>query len=140
MEPQIDIIWKLLSALGVGLLIGIERGWYGRKEDEGDRIAGIRTFSLVGLLGGIWATLIPYTGEWILGIVFLGFVSLVVASYVFEIKVKENEDIGITTEVALLLTFTLGRAWSSDRGPGKCGSRNCSPQHEARSAPLASKY
>ncbi|WP_020403795.1 MgtC/SapB family protein [Gracilimonas tropica] len=112
MEPQIDIIWKLLSALGVGLLIGIERGWYGRKEDEGDRIAGIRTFSLVGLLGGIWATLIPYTGEWILGIVFLGFVSLVVASYVFEIKVKENEDIGITTEVALLLTFTLG-AWAA---------------------------
>jgi uncharacterized membrane protein (DUF4010 family) len=112
MDAQLDIVWKLLSALGVGLLIGIERGWYGRKEDEGDRIAGIRTFSLVGLLGGIWATLIPYTGEWILGVVFLGFTALVVASYIFEIKVKKNEDIGITTEVALLITFSLG-AWAA---------------------------
>lgn len=112
MDAQLDIVWKLLSALGVGLLIGTERGWYGRKEDEGDRIAGIRTFSLVGLLGGIWATLIPYTGEWILGVVFLGFTALVVASYIFEIKVKKNEDIGITTEVALLITFSLG-AWAA---------------------------
>lgn len=112
MDAQLDIVWKLLSALGVGLLIGTERGWYGRKEDEGDRIAGIRTFSLVGLLGGIWATLIPYTGEWILGFVFLGFTALVVASYIFEIKVKKNEDIGITTEVALLITFSLG-AWAA---------------------------
>lgn len=112
MDAQLDIIWKLLSALGVGLLIGIERGWYGRKEDEGDRIAGIRTFSLVGLLGGIWAILIPFTGEWILGIVFLGFTALVIASYIFEITVKKTEDIGITTEVALLLTFSIG-AWSA---------------------------
>ncbi|MEX2478452.1 MAG: MgtC/SapB family protein [Gracilimonas sp.] len=112
MDPELNIVWKLLSALGVGLLIGIERGWYGRKEDEGDRVAGIRTFSLVGLLGGIWASLIPYTGEWILGVVFLAFTALVIASYIFEIKVQGNDDIGITTEVALLITFSLG-AWAA---------------------------
>ncbi|MFO7496238.1 MAG: MgtC/SapB family protein [Desulfobacterales bacterium] len=42
----------LLAALAIGLLIGIERGWSEREEEEGDRIAGIRTFSLIGLLGG----------------------------------------------------------------------------------------
>ncbi|MDR9419894.1 MgtC/SapB family protein [Gracilimonas sp.] len=100
------------AALGVGLLIGIERGWHGRKEDEGDRIAGIRTFSLSGLLGGIWAVLIPYTGEWILGMVFLAFTGLIIASYVFEQKVLDEKDIGITTEVGLLITYSLG-AWAA---------------------------
>lgn len=112
MDPELDIVWKLLSALGVGLLIGTERGWYGRKEDEGDRVAGIRTFSLVGLLGGICASLIPYAGEWILGVAFISFTALVIASYAFEIKMQGNDDIGITTEVALLLTFSLG-AWAA---------------------------
>lgn len=112
MNPELDIVWKLLSALGVGLLIGTERGWYGRKEDEGDRVAGIRTFSLVGLLGGICASLIPYAGEWILGVAFISFTALVIASYAFEIKMQGNDDIGITTEVALLLTFSLG-AWAA---------------------------
>jgi len=112
MNPELDIVWKLLSALGVGLLIGTERGWYGRKEDEGDRVAGIRTFSLVGLLGGICASLTPYAGEWILGVAFFSFTALVIASYIFEIKIQGNDDIGITTEVALLLTFLLG-AWAA---------------------------
>ncbi|HET8865398.1 MAG TPA: MgtC/SapB family protein [Gracilimonas sp.] len=112
MSPELDIVWKLLSALGVGLLIGTERGWYGRKEDEGDRVAGIRTFSLVGLLGGICASLIPYAGEWILGVAFISFTALVIASYAFEIKIQGNDDVGITTEVALLLTFSLG-AWAA---------------------------
>ncbi|MCH2449187.1 MAG: MgtC/SapB family protein [Gracilimonas sp.] len=112
MSPELDIVWKLLSALGVGLLIGTERGWYGRKEDEGDRVAGIRTFSLVGLLGGICASLIPHAGEWVLGVAFISFTALVIASYMFEIKMQGNEDIGITTEVALLLTFSLG-AWAA---------------------------
>lgn len=112
MNPELDIVWKLLSALGVGALIGIERGWFGRKEDEGDRVAGIRTFSLVGLFGGIWSVMIPHTGEWVLGVVFIAFTALVIASYIFEIKVQEKEDIGITTEVALLITFSLG-AWAA---------------------------
>lgn len=112
MDAQIDLIWKLGAALGVGLLIGIERGWYGREEDEGDRIAGIRTFSLSGLLGGIWAVLIPYTGEWVLGLVLLAFTALIIASYIYEQKTQDEQDIGITTEVGLLITYSLG-AWAA---------------------------
>lgn len=108
MEPHYDLFWKLLSSLAAGLLIGTERGWYGRKEDEGDRIAGIRTFSLTGLLGGILASLSAYTGEWILAVAFLGLSGLLITSYVYEKKVLREEDIGITTEIALLITFALG--------------------------------
>lgn len=36
----------------IGLLIGLERGWTERGADDGHRVAGIRTFALLGLVGG----------------------------------------------------------------------------------------
>ena len=40
-------------AVVLGLLIGIERGWSQRLEADGERVAGIRTFTLLGLTGGL---------------------------------------------------------------------------------------
>lgn len=40
------------TALAIGLLIGVERGWKSREAKEGERIAGLRTYGLIGLLGG----------------------------------------------------------------------------------------
>lgn len=40
-------------ALALGLLVGIQRGWALRDSAEGTRFAGIRTFALMGLAGGI---------------------------------------------------------------------------------------
>lgn len=117
MDLELTVVWNLLSAFGIGLLVGIERGWSGRKEDEGDRVAGIRTFSLVGLFGGIWAEISTHLNDWILGLVFLAFSALVITSYIIEAKVDKNKDLGITTEVALLLTFTLS-AWAAMGFPG----------------------
>ncbi len=39
--------------LGLGLLVGVQRGWATRKGAEGTRFAGFRTFGLIGLAGGI---------------------------------------------------------------------------------------
>lgn len=36
----------------IGLLVGLERGWTERDADDGHRVAGIRTFALLGLVGG----------------------------------------------------------------------------------------
>lgn len=45
-----------LLALGyagaIGLLVGLERGWTERGADDGHRVAGFRTFGLLGLVGG----------------------------------------------------------------------------------------
>lgn len=46
-----DLLPRFAVALGVGLLIGLERGWRTREEAPGSRTAGIRTFSLTALLG-----------------------------------------------------------------------------------------
>jgi uncharacterized membrane protein YhiD involved in acid resistance len=48
-----DLIARLALAIGVGLLIGLERGWRTRQDTPGSRTAGIRTFALSGLLGGV---------------------------------------------------------------------------------------
>ena len=41
------------AALIAGLLIGMERGWSLRGQRAGSRVAGVRTFTLLGLAGGI---------------------------------------------------------------------------------------
>lgn len=48
--------WQALSvatALACGLLIGIERGWKLKDQKPGTRVAGVRTFSMLGLASGI---------------------------------------------------------------------------------------
>lgn len=44
-------------ALLLGLLVGVQRGWALRDEAEGSRFAGVRTFALFGLAGGVAGTL-----------------------------------------------------------------------------------
>lgn len=46
-------------ALALGLLIGVQRGWTLRHEPAGSRFAGIRTFGLLGLAGGVAGALRP---------------------------------------------------------------------------------
>jgi len=45
-------IEALACALAIGLLIGLERGWLTRMRPDGSRVAGFRTFGLLGLAGG----------------------------------------------------------------------------------------
>jgi uncharacterized membrane protein (DUF4010 family) len=110
MEETYQIALKLLVALSIGLLIGLERGWSGRKEDEGDRIGGIRTFSLIGILGGIWALLANELNEWIIVVAFLAVSALIIAAHILD--VREDSDVGVTTAFAMMLTFALS-AWST---------------------------
>ena len=47
------LLSRIALALGIGLLIGLERGWRRREAEPGSRTAGIRTFAISGLLGGV---------------------------------------------------------------------------------------
>ena len=51
------LILKLGLALAIGLLVGLERGWREREAPAGSRTAGIRTYGISGLLGGVFAAL-----------------------------------------------------------------------------------
>ncbi|MGO4816278.1 MgtC/SapB family protein, partial [Cupriavidus sp. 2MCAB6] len=57
-KPQTDmdehaLLSRLAVSLAIGLVVGLERGWRTRDEDDHQRAAGLRTFALSGLLGGV---------------------------------------------------------------------------------------
>ncbi|HET6629556.1 MAG TPA: MgtC/SapB family protein [Woeseiaceae bacterium] len=99
------LLLRLAVALAVGLIVGIERGWNSRLEASGQRTAGLRTFALAGLLGGVLAAL---AGEHPVvlaaGLLVVG--GFVVAAYV--ITAPAMQDFGMTTEFALVTTCALG--------------------------------
>ncbi|WP_404790483.1 MgtC/SapB family protein [Altericista sp. CCNU0014] len=97
---------RIAIALALGLIIGMERGWQDRESPDGINSAGVRSFAFAGLLGGLSALLAGETGIFLLGITFLGFAATVVAAYV--ITARQGNDYGITSELALLITFVLG--------------------------------
>ncbi|MFO7812600.1 MAG: MgtC/SapB family protein [Pelovirga sp.] len=109
-EQPYDMAITLLVALAIGLLIGIERGWRDRDEDEGARIAGIRTFSLIGLLGVVAALISQQAGIWFLCSAFIAVAALIIASHI--LRVHANNDVGTTTAFTMMLTFSLA-AWSA---------------------------
>ena len=105
---QLDVlVGDLALALAIGLLVGLERGWRERDGADGSRTARIRTFGLVGLLGGLSAALAAATGSSaVLPAAFLGFAILFGA-----FKYREgvhDEDFSATSVIAALAVFTLG--------------------------------
>lgn len=72
-----DQFFRLAVALAIGLLVGLERGWREREGAAGSRTAGLRTFGLFGLLGGVFAILaIEMTAPVIFAAGFLGMAGL----------------------------------------------------------------
>ena len=99
-------IWNLLIALLLGAIIGTQRGWVMRHGVEGSRVAGIRTFSLVGLLGGLLAVLSQLYTPLLLGFALIALVCL--AGVAFVVRQRISEDLSITGIVSLLITFVIG--------------------------------
>jgi len=104
---------RFFTTLLLGLLLGIERGWKQRAEASGEREAGIRTFTLVSLTGFASGLLSSTLGPIFPAIVGAGLLALVVASY-FSDTTRPDADRGMTTEVALMLTFVLGVLCAAD--------------------------
>ncbi|MDI5891513.1 MgtC/SapB family protein [Halomonas rhizosphaerae] len=101
-----DSAIRLGVALLLGALIGIERGWVAREQKSGERIAGIRTHSLVGLLGGIAALLSDTVSDWAFPLVFVAVAGISLVAW--RAKLAEQHDYSITGLVGLLLTFCFG--------------------------------
>jgi uncharacterized membrane protein (DUF4010 family) len=110
MDSTYSLLFNLFSALAIGLLIGIERGWNERGQSEGDRIAGIRTFSLIGLLGGITALISMETTPWFMIASFVSVSALIIVAHILDVRL--DKDVGTTTAFTMMLTFILA-AWAA---------------------------
>lgn len=100
MNVSADTLTSLALALGLGLLIGVDRE---RRKGHGPsrRFAGIRTFTLVALAGAAAQLLAQ---PWLTGIAALLVAALAVVSHLKD----HSSDPGVTTEMALFVTFLLG--------------------------------
>lgn len=101
--------WQALcvgTALACGLLIGIERGFTLRRARSGTRVAGVRTFTLLGLVAGL-AGLLAAGGQRLAAGGLIGATAAVIAvGYARGTKRGERRD--ATTPIAALATIGLG--------------------------------
>ncbi|HEY8602919.1 MgtC/SapB family protein [Tsuneonella suprasediminis] len=96
------------AAFAAGLLIGIERGWKLRDEPDGMRVAGIRTFTLLGLLTGIAGLMAQGSLALAGGALLIGAIGIVLIGYARAVDREGKPD--ATTSVAALVTIALGFA------------------------------
>ncbi len=101
-----SLLWHLLIALFLGSIIGAQRGWAQRHNADGSRIAGIRTFALTSLFGGVSALLAKTYTPWLLGFGLLTMV--IISSVAFVLSHRKHNDVSITGLIGLLITYALG--------------------------------
>jgi len=102
----LELFQRLGLALAIGLLVGIERGWHARDIADGGRTAGVRTYALTGLLGGVAGMLGQTLGGWAFAAVILPFAA---AFILFKHREQAaDQDYSVTAVVAALLVFALG--------------------------------
>ena len=98
--------FHLAIALLLGTIIGLERGWDARDQKAGERIAGIRTFALIGLLGGISAILAAEITVWAFPVLLLSVVAMGLVA--FSERLAHIRNFSITGMVGMVLTFCFG--------------------------------
>lgn len=101
---QGEFIVRLLVAIGIGSVIGLERQYSAMKENS-HGFAGIRTFVFLVLLGFIAGLFYFLFSPWIYVAILLGVSILTSVSYWFT---ATQGDRGSTTEFTALIAFVLG--------------------------------
>ncbi len=94
-------IYQLAIALGLGLLVGLQR------EHASARLGGIRTFPLITFLGATCGLLAQTFGGWVVAAGLIGLGGVIVIGNVIEMN-RGDVDPGITTEVSMLVMFAVG--------------------------------
>ncbi len=88
-------------SLGLGLLVGLQR------ERAGSRVAGVRTFTLITLLGTITALLGETLGASVIIGGLVGVAAMMIVANL--LRMRENDiSPGMTTEVAALVMYCVG--------------------------------
>ena len=96
--------------LMVGILVGLERGFKLKDQPDGRRVAGVRTFSLLGLGGGI-AGLVGSMGQVaVAAVMMLGAIGMLAIAYAPRLTAKGDA----TSPIAAIAT--LGIAYLSGNG------------------------
>jgi len=113
------LLSRFALALGIGLAVGLERGWRTRAERPGGRTAGIRTFTVSALLGAVLGALAQAMGHddnaggvggvaggLVLGLGLAGYAVMI--GQFFRDENRAEGQFSATSAVAALVTVALG--------------------------------
>lgn len=101
------LVLKLGLALLIGLIVGLERGWREREAPAGSRAAGIRTYAISGLLGGIVAAVAQALGSAVVfALGLLGFAGIF-GWFAWQ-ESRRDRTYSVTGAIAALCVFALG--------------------------------
>lgn len=106
-------LYGVALALALGLLIGLQRGWVLRQAPAGSRFAGIRTYGLLGLAGGIAGALQARAAPLAL-VLLIAAAALIVLGYWRATEARPN--ISGTASLAGLITMACGFLAGSGEG------------------------
>lgn len=104
---QIDAALRLAVAGLAGMAVGLEREWSGHATGPAARFAGIRTFLLLGAIGGISGLLLATVGPAISAALLVAAGGIIVAAYVTAAR-RSPEAVDGTTETAAVLVLGIG--------------------------------
>ncbi len=94
-------------ALAIGLLFGLERGWHGQQEGQARRSAGLRTFGLLGLLGGTSGLLAELLEPQVYGWMFLAVAAVTLIAYAIGLAREKGTDSNLLGTGILIANATL---------------------------------
>ncbi len=94
----------VLVSLAIGLMLGLEREYDKIRDEAG--FAGIRTFPIVTLLGYTLGVLSETFSSWLLIVGLGSFILFMALGQV--VKTQREIPLGVTTNLALIVTFVLG--------------------------------
>ncbi|SNT27297.1 MgtC/SapB family protein [Sphingopyxis indica] len=114
---DVPLLAELALSLGLGLLIGVQRGWTLRHEAAGSRFAGIRTYGLLGLTGGIAGVIEPIDRP--VAVLLLGGAALLIL-FGYARTARTRGSVSGTAGIAALIALACG--YLATRGEARIAS------------------
>lgn len=107
LEPWAEQAVAVGSGLAIGALVGLERGFTLRGQQEGRRVAGVRTFTLMGLAAGV-SGLLAATQPIAAAIIVAAMLAYLAIAYAPRLKAKGDATSPIAASATIALAFLAG--------------------------------
>lgn len=106
---DLPLAFDLIVATLVGLAVGLEREWSGHATGPDARFAGLRTFALLGLIGGIGGWFARLNMQVLAACVISGAILFAIVAFAMAMR-RPGTTADATTEVAAIVVLVLGAA------------------------------
>ena len=110
LEPWAQDALRAGTGLAIGALVGLERGFKLRDQREGHRVAGVRTFTLIGLAAGISGLLSP-TQPLVAAVIVAAMLGYLAIAYAPRLKAKGDATSPIAAAATIAAAFLGGAGW-----------------------------